>query len=161
MSENKFSPLHFLNPTIFDCNSPTSVTSRLLPPFDSWLVGMCFFSFQFSAFSFNPACAGFSSSRLGRVCKPTLRSLRSVGSVFQLQAKIEKLKVFRFNPASQAFPPSHLGRVQTSLPSALGLSSVPFSTTSENRKTKSFPLSVFRFQFFVVSLHPQMWRDLD
>ena len=35
MSENKFSPLHFLKPTIFDCNSSTSVTSRLLRPFES------------------------------------------------------------------------------------------------------------------------------
>ena len=34
-SKNKFLPLHFLNPTIFDCNSPTSVYSRLLPPVES------------------------------------------------------------------------------------------------------------------------------
>ena len=33
--KNKFLPLHFLNPTIFDCNSPTSVYSRLLPPVES------------------------------------------------------------------------------------------------------------------------------
>jgi len=40
---------------------------------------------------------------------------------------IKKSLVFRFNPALQAFPPSHLGIVQTSLLSALGLASVPFS----------------------------------
>ena len=34
-SKNKFSPHHSPTPTIFDCNSPTSVTSRLLPPFES------------------------------------------------------------------------------------------------------------------------------
>ena len=37
MSENKFSPLHFLNPTIFDCNNPSSVSSRLRRSFDSRL----------------------------------------------------------------------------------------------------------------------------
>ena len=35
VSENKFSPLHFLKPTIYDCNSHTSVTSQLLRPFES------------------------------------------------------------------------------------------------------------------------------
>ena len=35
MSENKFSPLHFPKPTIYDCNSLTSVASRLLRPFES------------------------------------------------------------------------------------------------------------------------------
>ena len=39
VSENRFSPLHLLNPTIFDCNSLTSVTSRLRWPVDSRLRG--------------------------------------------------------------------------------------------------------------------------
>ena len=40
MSENKFSPLHFPKPTIYDCNSLTSVASQLLRPFDSEVAGI-------------------------------------------------------------------------------------------------------------------------
>ena len=55
-------------------------------------------------------------------------------------------KVFRFNPACAGFS-SFAPRHSLQATSALGLSSVPFSTPSVNRKTKvfRFPLSVFRF----------------
>ena len=49
---------------------------------------------KISALHFNPAMQAFPPSRQGIVCKPPLRSLRSVGSVFSLQAKIEKLESF-------------------------------------------------------------------
>ncbi len=56
-------------------------------------------------------------------------------------------KVFRFNPATQAFPPSRLSKV-CKHPLRSAWRRFRFPTTSENRKTKSFPFSAFRFPFF-------------
>ncbi len=63
-----------------------------------------------------------------------------------------KFSAFRFNPAAQAFAPSHLGiACKPALPSVWRR--FRFLTPSKNRKTKSFPLSAFRFQFILLILH--------
>ena len=51
---------------------------------------LCSFVFRLSSLVFNPACAGFSSLRLGIVCKHPLLSLRCVGSslVFRLSSSL-------------------------------------------------------------------------
>ena len=63
--------------------------------------------------------------------------------------------VFRFNPAAQAFLPSHLGiACKPALPSVCR--QVRFHTTSENRKTQSFPFSaliLLRRLFLLAARH--------